>query len=136
MSATKQVYSEYFSKEEYEKELSKSLELGCVEHALLFYHFSQYCILRNEDFISTEKYYELCDFLADNLQELPKALQEYVVFDDLFTYDCKLEIAPSQEAFQKGKHLIYNIGAMLERLEERIDIDFNLKVVDELDSVD
>jgi len=136
MSANKTVYPEYYTKEEYEKELDKSLKLGCVEHALLFYHFCRYAVLHSIDFISSQKYYELCDFLSDNLQQLPKALQEYVVFDDLFTYDCKLEIAPSQEAFQKGKHLIYNIGAMLERLEERIDIDFKLKVVDELDSVD
>jgi len=136
MSATKKVYPEYYTKAEYERELDKSLKLGCVEHALLFYHFCQYCIIRNEDFISAEKYYQLCDFLSDNIHTLPKGLQEYVVFDELYSYDCSLTIAPSKEAFVKGKHVFYEIGNLLEILEDRIDIDFKLEVVDELDSVD
>jgi len=133
--SSKEVYNDFFSKEDYEKELDKSLTLGCIEHALLFYHFCRYCILRNEDFISSPKYYELCDFLADNLHQLPAGLQEYVVLDDIMLYDCKLELAPSVAAFKKGKHLVPGIEKLLCTLEDRLFIDFSLEVVEELDSV-
>lgn len=133
--SNKAIYPEYFTKEEYAKELDKSLKLGCVEHALLFYHFCAYCTEKNEDFLSVAKYYELCDFLADNIQLLAKHLQEYVVLDDVMIYNCNLKIADSIEEFEKGKHILPNIRILLERLEERIDIDGKLEVVEELDSV-
>ena len=133
--SNKAIYPEYFTKEEYEKEVDKSLKLGCVEHALLFYQFCRYCILHNEDFISAEKYYDLCDFLAESIHTLPKALQEYVVYDDLLAYDCQLELCKNPAEFVKGKHLIPNIKVLLDNMEDRIDIDYKLEVVEELDSV-
>jgi hypothetical protein len=133
--SSKTVFSEFFSKEDYEKELDKSLKLGCVEHALLFYHFCQYCTLKEEDFISNEKYYELCDFLADNLHTLPLHLQQHVVLNDIMIYDCKLQIEKDPNKFEKGKHVLLKIEDLLEILEARIDIDFKLEVIEELDSV-
>lgn len=134
--SSKTVYPEYYTVAEYEKELDKTLKLGCVEYALLFYHFHQYCSLVEEDFISFEKYCELCDFLADNLTTLPKGLQDYVVFDDVFAYSCKLELLPVGETFVKGKHVLERINTLLDLLDERIDIDFQLEVVEELVSAD
>lgn len=135
MSANKNIYPEYYTKEEYEKELDKSLKLGCVEHALLFYHFCRYAVLHSIDFISSQKYYELCDFLSENIQTLPKGIQEYVNYEDVLTYDCKLGLAPSLEQFEKGKHLLPNINSLLDHLEDRVEIDFKLKVVEEVDSI-
>jgi hypothetical protein len=133
--SSKAIYPEYYTKEEYEKELDKTLKLGCVEHALLFYHFCQYCALRNEDFISTEKYYDLCDFLTDNLLSIHKNLQEFVVYNDILVYTCKLEPVKQGETFTKGKHLIEGIENLIGQLDDRIDIDYKLEVVEEFDSV-
>jgi hypothetical protein len=133
--SSKEVYLEYYTQEEYEKELDKSLKLGCVEHALLFYHFHQYCLLRNEEFISFDKYYELCDFLSDNLLNVPIGLRQYVVYSDILLYTCKLQLLKEGEAFVKGKHLLENIEQLISVLDERLDIDYKLEVTEELDSV-
>jgi hypothetical protein len=134
--SSKEVYPEYFTVEDYEIEVDKSLALGCVEHAILFYHFANYCLERNEDFISEEKYKELCDFLADNLHTLPQVLQEFVVLNDVMTYSCNLKVVEDPSFFVKGVHFIPNIANLLEKLESNIDIDFSLEVVEEeFDSV-
>ncbi len=132
--SSKVTYNESYSKKEYEKELDKSLKLGCIEHALLFYHFDRYCKLQGKEFISDEKYCDLCDFLADNLDLLPRGLQQYVVLQDVMLYDCKLEIELDADKFTKGKHLVIGIGNLMAKLEARIPIDFSLEVVEELDS--
>ncbi len=133
--SSKVVYSEYYTKEQYEKELDKILKLKCVEYALFFYHCCQYCILRNEEFISSKKYYELCDFITDNFPSIPAGLQQYVVFNDVLSYTCNLTLLQKGETFIKGKHLIENIEELTETLDERLEIDYKLEVVEELDSV-
>ncbi len=133
--SSKAIYPEYYTVAEYEKELDKTLKLGCVEHALLFYHFYQYCAFRNEDFISFEKFCELCDFIADHLHELPAGIQEYVVLEDIMLYRCCLTPLKDNENFERGKHIITGIEGLINNLDERLDIDYKLEVIEELDSV-
>jgi hypothetical protein len=133
--SSKAVYSEYFSKEEYGAELEKSLKLGCVEHALLFYQFARYCELKSEEFISALDYVKLCEFITDNFTTLPAGIQQYISFNDVSSYTCNLELADKEEDFEKGKHLLPNLKILLEKLEDRIDIGFSLEVVTEIDRV-
>jgi hypothetical protein len=69
------------------------------------------------------------------LLSIHKNLQEFVVYNDILVYTCKLEPVKQGETFTKGKHLIEGIENLIGQLDERIDIDYKLEVVEEFDSV-
>lgn len=129
--SSKEVYEEYNCTEGYETEVDKSLALGCIYHAVMFYHLYQYCKLTNQSFISEKKFAEICDFIVDNIHNSSKNNQEYIVFEDVAKYECNLTLVEKEKDFIKGKHVLASIDYFLQKLRDRLNIDFRLEIVEE-----
>jgi hypothetical protein len=131
MYKNKTLFNTILSTEYYDEEVTNTLALGCVEHALLFYQVHQYFNLFGEEFLSLGKYNQLCDFLLKNITP---QLSTLVPLDDLKNYTCNLAICNNNEEFKAGKHLFKNIEQIVSFIEEKMKINGKLEVVLESDS--
>ena len=131
--SSKEVFQEVVGTEGYETEFRRILDIGSVEHAVLFYHYACYYFsVLKKPFICKDSFEELCDFITDYKEELPASVKEYINLDDVLNYTCFLTEAPLPVLQQKGKHFISNIKTLVEEREDTFHINFSLERWEEL----
>lgn len=123
--AQSRLFEEFYSVEEYDRELDKILLIDDPVFAAHLYHaISRVSILLDEQTVSVEAYERLCDYLAERFEELPSVVKETLKLEDLQAGTCTLVELEEGEAFEKGKHFHEPSTVYLEALEDNMLTDF------------
>lgn len=133
----KSYFEEFYSVEEYDRELNKILIIDDPMYAALFYHaVSKSIFVKDESTISIDGYDRLCDYLLVNLQNLPDSLKGSIKEDDLKSRVCTLIEKDYGEVYQPGTHYFDASMVYLEELEDNMLTDFTIESWEEYASAD
>lgn len=122
------VFTDYYSTDEYDKELEKILTIDEPAFAAHLYHaVSRVGNLFNEQTVSLEAYGKLCDYLVGKFGELPSYLQDSLKQQDLKDHTCTLVKQEEGKPYVKGVNYYEPSGLYLEALEENMFTDFMIE---------